>query len=137
MGEGLGWVLGFICCLFATIKILGGIWCLVEWRRNWRGAFELWGVDWLVIVYRLRVEFGVALTDADFSDWSPEERTALTAGELGEIVAARIRGSGCDVPTDGWDRVVAVLCESLHTKPSRIVWWSRLYADLGMFYGLD
>ena len=49
-----------------------GIWCLVEFRRNWRKASELWGMDWVDIVYRLKGQFGVSLTDTDFVNRSPE-----------------------------------------------------------------
>jgi hypothetical protein len=137
MGEWLWWVLGSLFGLFAVVKLLGGIWCLVELCRKWRGAFELWGIDWLDIVYRLEREFGVSLTAADFAGWSPEARVALTAGQLWEVVAVRICASGRDVPADGWDRVVAALSESLNGKPLRIVPHARLYADLGMLHGLD
>src|SRR5262249_38673375 len=98
---------------------------------------ELWGLDWLDIVYRLEYTFGVTLTAADFAGLSPEAQQALTAGQLWEVVAARIRTSGQEVPADGWDQVVARLSESLHVKPRQIVPDAQLYADLGMVHGLD
>jgi hypothetical protein len=137
MGEWLWLVLGSLFGLFAFVKILGGIWCLVELGRKWRGAFELWGIDWLDIVYRLERDFGVSLTAADFAVWSPEVRVALTAGQLWEIVAAKIRASGREVPGDGWNRVVAALSGALNVKPLRIFPQARLFADLGMLRGLD
>ena len=137
MGEWLWWVLGSICGLFAVLKLLLGIWCLVELCRKWRGASELWGIDWVDIVYRLEREFGASLTAADFAGFSPEGRVALTAGQLWVVVAAKIRASGRDVPADGWDRLVAALSEALNVKPVRIVPDAGLYADLGMLAGLD
>jgi hypothetical protein len=123
--------------LLAAAKILGGIWCLVELCRKWRGTRELWSLDWLDIVFRVEREFGVVLTAADFVGLSPEARVALTAGQLWEMVATRIRASGRPVPVDGWDRMVTALCEALNKKPVRITPTARLYADLGMVPGLD
>jgi hypothetical protein len=137
MSEWLLGILGSLCGLFAVVKIFGTIWCLIELYRKWNGAFELWGMDWLDIVYRLERAFGVSLTDADFADLSAEARVALTAGQLWEVVAARLRASGRDLPADGWDRVVDVLSEALNVKPIRIVPNARLYADLGMLHGVD
>jgi hypothetical protein len=82
-------------------------------------------------------EFGVALTAADFAYLSPKARVALTAGQLWELVATRIRESGRPVPVDGWDRMVTALCQALNEKPVRITPAARLYADLGMVHGLD
>ncbi len=137
MDEWLWWLLGSVCGLLAAVQMLGGLWCLVELYRKWRGAAELWGLDWLDIVFRLEHAFGVSLTDADFADFSPEARGALTAGQLWEAVVARIRVSGRELPADGWDRLVMVLSESLHVKTSRIEPDARLFADLGMLQGFD
>jgi hypothetical protein len=136
MSEWLLGILGSLCVLFAVAKTLGDIWCLIELCRKWKGAFELWGIDWLDIVYRLKRAFGVALTAADFAGLSAEARVALTAGQLWEMVAARIRASGRVVPANGWEQVVGVLSEALNLKPVRIVPNARLYADLGMLHGL-
>jgi hypothetical protein len=43
---------------------------------------------------------------------------------------------GWAVPADGWRRLVSLLSEALNVKTNRIVPESRLYADLGMRYGL-
>ena len=137
MGEGLGCLLGWACVAVAVAKMLAGWWCLVELRRRWRSVPELWSVDWLDIVYRLERDLGVTLTAADFEGQPTTARLALTAGQLGELTTAKIRAAGREVPADGWERVVVALAEALNVKPRRITRGSRLYADLGMIYGLD
>jgi hypothetical protein len=133
MDEWLGWVCGAV----AAMQCLAACWCFVELHRKWRSVPELWGVNWLDIAYRMEREFGITLTEADFESLPAAARVALTAGQLWELVKAKFMAADDEVPTDGWDRVVAVLAEALTIKPSRIAPDSRLYADLGMAYGIE
>jgi hypothetical protein len=137
MGEWLGWAIGSICGAFIVFKFVAGAWCLIDLRRKWRAVPELWGVDWLDIVYRVEREFGVSLTAGDFAEWPEEMRIGLTAGQVWELVASKLRAGGSVVPDDGWGLVVGVLSDALNVRPERIAPESRLYADLGMVYGLD
>jgi hypothetical protein len=134
MAEWLFSVLGFICGAFAIAQFIVVIWCFVDLRRKWRPVPELWGIDWLDIVYRLERDLGVAPTAADFEELSASARIELTAGQLWELLATKIRAGGSELPPDGWERVVAVLSESLNVNRRRIAPDSRLYADLGMVY---
>jgi hypothetical protein len=88
-------------------------------------------------VFRVERELGVSLTVADFEGWSPDARAALTAGQLWELVASKLRAGGAAVPAGGWDQVVALLSEALNVRAGRIRAESRLYAELGMVYGLE
>jgi hypothetical protein len=133
MDEWLGWVCGAV----AAMQFIAACWCFLELHRKWRSVPELWGVDWLDIVYRMEREFGITLTAADFESQHAAARVALTAEQLWELVKAKIMAADGEVPADGWDRVVAVLAEALTIKPSRIAPGSRLYADLGMIYGIE
>jgi hypothetical protein len=137
LGELLWWGLASLCAAVAVLQLVGRVWCLVELQRKWRAAPELWGIDWLDVVYRVEWAFGVALTAADFEGWPPDERAGLTAGQLRELVIGKLRAAGAEAPADSWDRVVALLSEALNVRASRIVPGSRLYADLGMVYGLE
>ena len=137
MSEWLGWAFGSVCVAIAVLKLAAGVWCLVELRRKWRAVPELWGVDWLDVVCRLERAFGVKLTAADFADWPADARAGLTAGQLWEVVADKFRVAGADVPVDGWERMAAALSEALNVRAKRIAAGSRLYADLGMAYGLE
>jgi hypothetical protein len=132
VSEWLWWVFGSLCWVLAALQIIGGCWVLIEWHRKWRPVRELWSIDWLDIVYRLERDFGVTFTAGDFEGWSAETRVALTAGQLWEMVAAKLRDAGTESPPDGWERVVAVLSDALNVKPRQVTPASRLYADLGM-----
>jgi len=77
----------------------------------------------------------VTLSATDLECLSADARATLTAGQLWELVAAKIRIAGSEPPTDGWQQVVATLTQALNVKPKRIRPNSRLYADLGMAYG--
>jgi len=137
MGE---WLCGLLCWLFVLLAIFQiglRVWCLIELQRKWRSIPELWGLDWLDVVYRVQRAFGVPLTAADFVELSPEARRALTAGQLWERIAAHLGATGRPVPADGWDQVAGALSEALNVDPDRIMPTSRLYADLGMLPGLD
>jgi hypothetical protein len=133
MGEWLGWV----CWAVAAMQFLAACWSFLELHRKWRSVPELWGVDWLDIVYRLEREFRVTLTAVDFEGQPGAARVKLTAGQLWELVKAKIVAADTEVPADGWERVVAVLAKALTVKPRRIAPGSRLYADLGMIYGIE
>jgi hypothetical protein len=109
----------------------------VVYLTKWRAARELWSVDWLDIVYRAEKEFGIAITVTDFEHWSAEGRSGLTAGQLWNLVATKLRTSGMVVPVDGWARAVRLLSKSLDVRPARVSTDSRLYVDLGMSYFLD
>ena len=136
--DGWLWsVLGWICGTFVVVKIIAGCWCFAELRREWRAVPELWGVDWLDIVFRLEREFGVKLTAADLVGWPPAARVALTAGQLWMLVAMKITATGRETPANGWERAVAAFAEALNVKRNRIAPSSRLYADLGMIDGID
>ena len=137
MGEYLSWTLGSLCIAMAVLKVVGGVWCWVELRRKWRATPELWGIDWLDIVFRVESVFGAPLTTGDFSDWSPAARAELTAGQLWDIIAHKLREVGAVIPPDGWTRLVALLSDALNVRPARITTESRLYADMGMLDGLD
>jgi hypothetical protein len=121
----------------AVGKVVLTAWCLLEWRRHWRSVPEFFGFDWLDVVWRLEREFGVKLLGADFERLSADERNGLTAEQLWQVVADKLRNTGIDVPSNGWERVVAVLGEALNVRPERVASGSRLYADLGMLYGMD
>jgi hypothetical protein len=132
MNQWFEWVLGSICGLLAVLQFLAVIWCQVALRRKWRTTPEFWTIDWLGIVARIEREFGVALTVADFEDLSTRARIDLTAGQLWELVAGRLRARGSAVPRSGWARLVDELAAALNVKPWKIGIGSRLYADLGM-----
>lgn len=66
MGEWLTWLLGSACGAIAVVQFFGGIWCWIELRRKWSSCAELWGVDWLDVVFRLEREFGISLSGTDF-----------------------------------------------------------------------
>ncbi|QJW93762.1 hypothetical protein [Frigoriglobus tundricola] len=135
MGEWLRWAFGWACGALAVLKFAAGLWCWVELRRKWLELPELWGVDWLDIVFRVERAFGMPLTAADFAGWTTGARVGLTAGQLWELVADKLRGAGAEVPADGWERVVAVLSEALNVRAERIATESRLCADLDMGSG--
>jgi hypothetical protein len=137
MSKLLCWVLGSACLGFTVVKLIGGLWCLLEFQRKWRPVPELWSIDWLGIVYRLEREFGVTITAADFAGLSAEARVALTAGELWELVTAKMTAGNADLAAEGWERLVTILAEALNVPPRRIAPGSRLYADLGMMQGLE
>src|SRR5262245_53500926 len=107
MWNSLGWVFGCLCIGFVLGKVVGLAWCLVELRRKWRGVAELWGIDWLDVVYRIEREFGVGLSATDFTNWSAAARAGLTAGQLRELIAGRLRAAGADEPPDAWPRLVS------------------------------
>jgi hypothetical protein len=121
----------------AVAKFLLGAWCLLELYRHWRSAPELWGIDWLDVVWRLERGFRVDLTEADFAHFSANERMALTAGQLWEVVVDKCRSAGIEAPANSWERVVTALCEALNVDAERVAPSSRLYADLGMLEGID
>jgi hypothetical protein len=79
----------------------------------------------------------VTLSAADFEGMTSDARTALTAGQLWQLVAAKLRAAGISPPADGWQRVVMALAEALNVKPRRITTDAQLYADLGMMYGVE
>lgn len=137
MGAWLWWALSYICPAIAVLKVAGGVCCIVELRRKWRATPEFWGLDWLEVVYCVEREFGVTLTAADFVAWSADARVGLTAGQLWELIANKLRVADAAVPADGWERVVSALSEALYVRANRISAESRLYADLGMVYGLE
>jgi acyl carrier protein len=137
MRDWVWWVSSAVCGALVVAQILGVITCLFRLRRTWRSAPELWSLDWLDIVYRIESEFGVVLAAADFEALPPTARAELTAGQLWEVVAAKLATAGTSEPADGWQRVVAILSQSLNVPSERITPSARLYADLGMMYGLD
>jgi len=137
MIEWLGPAFGYTCMALAVLKFVAGGWCLIELRRKWRAVPELWGIDWLDITYRVERAFRVTVTAADFRAWPAEARLGLTAGQLWELVACKLRTTESELPRDGWDRVAVVLSEALNVRAGSIVPESRLYADLGMVYGLE
>ena len=136
MGEWLWCLLGWLCAACAAVKLIGFCWFLVELRRKWRSIPELWSIDWLDIVCRLELEFEVTLTAADLADRSADERMALSAGQLWELVAAKMRVAGREVPAD--DRIHELEFEApidrsggvalrhfpqLHTNPVEVIAW--------------
>ncbi len=80
---------------------------------------------------------GVPITASDFQVCASDARYSLTAGQLWDLIAAKLWATSAGVPADGWQRVVVALSEALNVKPWRITSDSRLYADLGMLYGVD
>jgi hypothetical protein len=137
VGAWLEWMIFPCLVTWAIAQILGKAWCLLQLRRHWRSAPELWGIDWLDIVFRLEREFGVRLTGTDFAQFSAHERITLTAGQLWKVVAGKRQNGGNNRPKDGWERVVTTLGEALNVDSERVLPSSRLYADLGMFAGID
>jgi len=61
----------------------------------------------------------------------------ITAGQFWELVAAKLQASGRPAATNGWQRMVLLLCRALNVKPARVTPSSRLYADLDMAYEFD
>jgi hypothetical protein len=130
------WFTGTICMSLIAAQIISLIWCAIELRKNWWSTSEFWGVDWLDIVCRVEREFGVSLTAADFADWSPEARAALSAGQLWELVEAKRATVAIAGSPAGWPRLAVVLSEALNVPIDRIDLHSRLYGDLGMVRGI-
>jgi acyl carrier protein len=136
MGEWFWDGMIALLAVYCAVSLFCTAWCLLELRRNWRSAPELWGLDWLDVVWRLERELGVHLTGADFGRFSVEERGQITAGRLWDVAIERLRIAGTEVPGDGLERVVKSLCEALNVDAERITPDSRLYEDLGMPYGM-
>jgi hypothetical protein len=132
MEKWFAWIVGALCGFIAIFKVLGGFVCLVALYRKWSGVSDLWAIDWLDVVFRMEREFGISLTGDDFAGLSRENRLSLTAGQLWEVVAAKINQAGHDVPGDSWGRVVSELAEALNVPRKRISPDARLYAELGM-----
>jgi hypothetical protein len=130
------WVIALFA-LLAVVQITGRAWCHLVLRRHWRSVPELWGIDWLDVVWRLEREFKLKLTGSDFERFTAEERTGLTAGQLWYTVAGKLRQTGIEVPGNGWERSIVALCEALNVDAERVNPDARLYADLGMLYGVD
>jgi hypothetical protein len=137
MGQWLERAMFFVCAALAIVQCIGFIWCTVERRRKWRAAPELWGLDWLDIVYRVEREFSITLVGADFGGWARDARVELTAGQLWELVVAKVRAADTAVPADGWPRLVTNLSEALNVKPQHVNPDSRLCADLGLILGWE
>jgi hypothetical protein len=136
MAEWVWLALGGVCLTFAVVKVVGTCWCLFDLRK-WRATPELWGVDWLDVVYRIEAVFAVTLTAADFASLSPHERAALTAGQLWDVVTAKAAAENRPIPPDGWLRFVESLCAALPVRPDRVTPLARLTADLGMRPDID
>ena len=132
----MDWVIALFA-LLAIVQITGSAWCHLVLRRHWRSVPELWGIDWLDVVWRLEQEFEVDLKGSDFERFTAKERTGLTAGQLWDAVVGKLRQTGIEVPGNGWERLVVALCEAFNVDAERINPDSRLYADLGMLYGVD
>jgi hypothetical protein len=132
VSEWLWYALWAVCELAFVVAYICFHRELFNSRCEWRNASELWGIDWLDILYRLNREFGVVLTAADFEELPADARSALTAGQLWEVVAAKLRVAGTTPPPDGWQRLVETLSEALSVKRQRITPESRLLEDLGM-----
>jgi hypothetical protein len=137
MDDWLWCFLGWLCVCLCTAKAVFGCWCLIELRRKWRAVPELWSIDWLDIVFRVKRDLNVTLVASDFEGRPSEDRVALTAGELSRLVVTKLRDAGKEPSPDGWERMTGLLSEALNINPDRITPESRLYADLGMFYGIE
>lgn len=98
MSLGLGFVL--ICLLFA-LQFGGRIWFAWLLHRHWALVPELYGIAWLDIVFRLERAFGVSLKGSDFETIPPDSRVELSAGQLWEVVAAKLQSAGKSLPLDG------------------------------------
>jgi hypothetical protein len=124
--------------LLMVLQAISRLMCVVELHRKWRSIPELWGIDWLDLTCRIHHEFGVELTGADFERWSPQQRIALTAGQLWELVQERLtQDVYVAMGSSGWDRFVKLVSGALVVKQHRITAASRLHVDLGMTYELD
>ncbi len=132
MPTWLDWLLSYACPAAAVLCFLGAFWVLWNCFRKWRSVPELWSIDWLDIIDRVKREFGVTLTAADFEPLSRKERAELTAGQLWEAIQTRLRAADSVVPADGWQRLVVTVTEAINVRPERVAPGSRLYADLGM-----
>src|SRR5262245_44915293 len=93
---------------------------------------ELWGLDWLGILYRLERSFDVVFDRTDFAAIPAHRRVFLTAGQLWDLVAAKLGMESRTVPDDGWDKVLAAVSEELNVKPVNVQRESTLYAELDM-----
>src|SRR4051812_6835559 len=107
-----GRVLGLACAAVVLVKVLGTLALFLTLRRKWRSVPELWGLDWLDIVYRVEQAFGVVLVAADFEGLSTAARVELTAGQLWEVIGARLASVGSSAPPDGWPQLVTILAEA-------------------------
>lgn len=77
------------------------------------------------------------LVAAGFEEMPTDARAELTAGQLWDLVAARLQAAGATMPADGWARLSVALSEALNVRTSRVASGSRLYADLGMIHGME
>jgi acyl carrier protein len=121
----------------AVVQIILKATCILALLRHWQSVPELWGIDWMDVVWRLERELRVKLTGSDFEQFTAEERSGLTAGQLWEVVVDKLRQVGIEIPENGWERLVGALCEALNVDAKQVNPDSRLYADLGMLYGVD
>ena len=91
------------------------------------------GIDWFDVRFRLERVFEVELRPADFQHlWTDRRVADLTAGELHEVICAKLRSQGRPVPFSSWNRVRRELAEALAISPFAIRRSSWLLADLGM-----
>jgi hypothetical protein len=121
----------------AVVQIILKATCIVALRRHWQSVPELWGIDWLDVVWRLERELKVKLTGSDFERFTAEERIGLTAGQLCEVVVEKLRQAGIQIPGNGWEHLVVALFEALNVDAEQVNPDARLYADLGMLDGVD
>jgi hypothetical protein len=121
-------ILGWLCLGVFVLKTVGLIWVVRQLRR--KSVPELWGIDWLDILFRLERLFQVTFEKADFEAIPPDHRQELTAGGLWAIVAAKLSAAGRPLPKDGWDKFVTALTEALNVKRTCVRPESRLYRDL-------
>jgi hypothetical protein len=125
-------LLGWLCTAVAGLQVVGLGWCMLELRR--KAVRELWGIDWLDILYRLERDFGITLEQVDFGSVPTEARSHLTAGQLRDLVAEKLRAAAQPVPENTWSRIVLMLKESLNVDAKRIRPESSL-CELGMQWG--
>jgi hypothetical protein len=62
------------------------------------------GLDWFELRLRIERDFGVRIRQSDFQFMADERRADLTAGELYQVVCAKLRAAGRPIPWGAWNR---------------------------------
>jgi len=130
MSDLLFGVLDWLCGGLAAIQFVAGLICLYSLCR--KSVPELWGINWIDILFRLERDFQLEFHPSDFQRFRGQRRTDLTAGELYEIVQTKLSAAGRPVPCGAWYRMKIAIHEALNVSPLAVRRHSRLYADMGM-----
>lgn len=122
-------VLGWLCGGVAFLQFIGGLLAVYSLCR--KSVPEFWGIDWIDILFRIESALDIEFHPADFRKFRRQTNDEITAGELFEIVEAKLAEVGR--PTYGaWGRMKIAIHEALNVSPRAVRRDSRLYADLRM-----